>query len=210
MKKNHVAGTRGYAAATLSFIEATLAIDFGELHRNFVPLIPKIAGRVLDIGAGIGRDSSVLAEMGHSVVAVEPTEEFSIAGKQLYPSPAIEWLDDSLPELALLGNHPDQFDFILASGIWHHLGTEEQHRSIARVAQLLRPDGVFALTLRNGPAGAGSHIFPTNGRQLIKTAEDCGLATVLFLENQPSLMKNKAEVFWTKLAFQKQAFFQLL
>jgi SAM-dependent methyltransferase len=102
-----------------------------------------------------------------------------------------------------LGGHSNQFDLILASGIWHHLDREKQYLSIQRIAQLLNLDGVLLLTLRNGPAGVGLHVFPTNGKQTIKEAEHCGLSTLLFLENQPSLMENKEKVFWTKLVFKK-------
>jgi SAM-dependent methyltransferase len=204
MNTNHILGTKGYADVTQKFIEATLAIDFMELHQDFLPFIPEKASRLLDLGAGIGRDASVFSKMGHSVVAVEPTEEFQIAGKKLYHSLTIEWIDDSLPRLSLLGNHANQFDFILASGVWHHLTNEEQFSAMLRIAQLLKLNGIFALTLRHGPPGAGTHIFPTSGKQTIKDAHHCGLTKVLCLENQPSLMKNKEKVSWTKLVFLKQ------
>lgn len=45
-------------------------------------------------------------------------------------------------------------------------------------------------------------LTPTE-QQTVKNAENFGLKTVLFLENQPSLMKNKENVFWTKLVSQK-------
>ncbi len=203
MAREYIPGTEGYASVTQKFIEATLAINFVELHKDFVPFIPKRAGYILDVGAGIGRDAFVFSEMGHTVVAVEPTEAFRIAGKELYDSTNIEWVNDSLPSLELLGSRSDGFDFILASGVWHHLDSHEQYHSMRRIAQLLKPDGVFALTLRHGPAGVGTHVFPTNGKKTAMDAEQCGLTTLLILENKPSLMKNKEQVSWTKLVLQK-------
>lgn len=204
MKENQVSGTKGYAEVQQRFIDATLAIGFTELHKDFLPFFPKSGSRILDIGAGIGRDASMFAAMGHVVVAVEPLKEFRTTGKRLYDSPNIEWIDDALPNLATLGENTNGFDGILLSGVWHHLDSVEQHRSMQRIAQLLNSNGVLLLTLRNGPAGAGTHVFPTDGKTTVSQAEHCGLTTLLFLENQPSSMKNKEDVSWTKLAFIKK------
>jgi len=202
MKKNHVLGTKGYREVLLKFIEATTAIDFRELHKHFLQFIPNQASRILDVGAGMGRDAAVLSEMGHSVIAIEPTEEFRAAGKKLYGTQSIVWVDDSLPELQSLENQNNEFDFILASGVWHHLDHTEQYNSMMRISKLLSLNGIFALTLRHGPAGAGKHVFAIDRDQTIRDANSCGLTTLLAVRNQPSLMKNKEKVSWTKLVFQ--------
>ncbi len=41
---------------------------------------------VLDVGFGIGRDAAALADMGHTVVAVEPTHEVLAVAQNLYGS----------------------------------------------------------------------------------------------------------------------------
>jgi SAM-dependent methyltransferase len=204
MKVQAVPGTKGYAERAHKFIQATIAIDFLDLHHDFLPFIPKQPSRVLDLGAGIGRDAFELAKRGHEVIAMEPIDEFRMAGQTLYPSPQLEWLDDCLPMLSLLGHHVNQFDFILASGVWHHLKAEEQALAMRRITHLLKVNGVFAVSLRNGPAGAGNHIFPTSSQQTKQDAQDCGLTTLLCLEGQPSLMPNKENVFWTRLVFERQ------
>ena len=198
-----VNGTKGYSEVTERFIKATEAINFTELHQSIIEFIPTKPGRVLDVGAGIGRDASVLAEMGHMVVAVEPTVEFLAAARKLYDSPHIEWIDDSLPMLLKLGDQPDPFDFVLASAVWHHLDDAERQHAMVRISKLLCPQGVFALSLRHGPAGAGTHVFSTDGQRTAELAETCGLTTLLHLPNQPSLMKGKENVTWTRLAFVK-------
>lgn len=200
MKENDVPGIRGYARAVQEFTKATLAIDFADLHRDFLSFIPRKISRLLDAGAGIGRDASVFCGMGHDVTAAEPADELRMTGMELYASFDIRWVNDALPEL---GSLDGEFDFILASGVWHHLNGEQQRQAISRIAQLLSSGGVFALTLRNGPAGAGTHVFPTDGKQTVENAENAGLKTLLLLENQPSLMKHKENVRWTKLVFQK-------
>lgn len=203
IKMKNVRGTEGYAEAKQKFIEATLSIDFHELHKDFIAFFPD-KGRILDIGAGIGRDASVFTQMGYSVTAIEPVEEFRNIGKELYNLSDIKWVDDALPELRRFGNKINYFDFILVSGMWHHLNYQEQYFSLKRITELLSLNGILALTLRNGPAGIGTRIFPINVKQTIKDAEYFGLSTMLFLENQPSLMKNKEHVFWAKVVFQKR------
>jgi protein-L-isoaspartate O-methyltransferase len=61
--------------------------------------IPASPGRILDIGSGTGRDAAWFASQDHRVVAIEPTNEMRIPAMALHPSPRIEWLDDSLPDL---------------------------------------------------------------------------------------------------------------
>lgn len=196
-------GMQGYAEASHAFINATLAIEFRVLHQDFIEFFPKSPSRILDVGAGIGRDAWEFSKMGHAVVAVEPVEELRVAGKRLFDSQLVEWVDDSLPNLKALEKE-SHFDFILASGVMHHLDLEEQHQVISRISELLPVNGIFALTLRNGPAGLGSHVFPTNSSSTVRIAESLGLKTLLKIDQQPSLMKNKKEVVWSKLVLQKK------
>ncbi len=201
MKK--IAGTRGYAETIPKFIEGTMAIDFQTLHRDFLPFIPRVPSHILDVGAGIGRDAFEFWKMGHTVVAVEPLLEFRTTGKDLYQSSTIEWWDDALPTLEKLDNYLDTFDFTLASGVWHHLNLKEQTIAMQRISELLNPGGLFALSLRNGPAGAGKHIFPTELRQVEISAKRNGLIPIFNSKNQPSLMPNKPQVIWDKLVLKK-------
>ncbi|RNC80055.1 MAG: class I SAM-dependent methyltransferase [Balneola sp.] len=198
-----VKGTQGYASVTREFVKATHNLSFTELHKDFIPYIPKKRSNILDLGAGIGRDAHELSEMGHSVIALEPLEEFRISGMNLYPSSNITWIDDSLPKLERLKKSSSKFDFILSSGVWHHLTPKEQELALSEVSILLNKNGVLALSLRNGPAGAGSHIFPTDGKKTIQMAGTLGLKCVLHLENQPSLLKHKKKVSWSRLALKK-------
>ncbi|KXH81297.1 class I SAM-dependent methyltransferase [Chryseobacterium kwangjuense] len=200
--KPKVPGIAGYADVLEKFIDATVSIVFTELHKDFIPFIPEISGRILDLGAGIGRDASEFSAMGHSVTALEPSEALLEAGKKLYPDASIHWVQDSLPDLQNLDSDL-KFDFILASGVWNHLNPDEQQCVFIKISKFLSDNGIFALSLRNGPAGAGSCIFPTHAGNTVLQAEQTGLKTLLFLENQPSLMKGKENVTWSRLVFQK-------
>lgn len=200
---DHVKGTAGYGQAVERFTAATQAIPFAVLHQAFLDVIPAAPSHLLDVGAGIGRDASVLAERGHHVVAVEPTKAFLDVARRLYDAPRIQWVNDSLPTLAKLGPLAGHFDFVLASAMWHHLHPAEQQAAMQRIAGLICSGGIFALSLRHGPAGAGRHVFPTCGQRTIEEADACGLVCIRHLSHQPSLMAGKEGVTWTRLVLEK-------
>ncbi|TNE49471.1 MAG: class I SAM-dependent methyltransferase [Deltaproteobacteria bacterium] len=196
-------GTTGYSKATEAFVRATQSIAFEDLHRLFLPLLPSQPSHILDVGAGIGRDAFALAEMGHSVRAVEPLDSFRNVGQQLYPHPNLAWSKDALPYLTTLQTPNDSFDFVLVSAVWHHLHSEEKQESMARLSKLLRPSGVLALSLRHGPAGIGTHVFPTHPKETLQTSKSYGLIPLLCTDPQPSLLPRKPHVTWTRIAVQK-------
>ncbi|WP_428489089.1 class I SAM-dependent methyltransferase [Rhodopila sp.] len=89
---------------------------FADLHRQFVHLVSNAPSRVLDIGSGTGRDAAGSAAMGHKVTAAEPTAEL-LRAAALHPSPNIERLDDSLPELASLTKRGEKFDVVMLTAV---------------------------------------------------------------------------------------------
>ncbi|MEM7375476.1 MAG: class I SAM-dependent methyltransferase [Bacteroidota bacterium] len=196
-------GTIGYSEAVQSFVRATHAIPFEVLHQDFLAFIPLVKSLVVDIGAGIGRDAYELSLMGHTVIAIEPLEEFRTVGKNLYPSTNLIWMNDSLPHLRQVTKGKNNIDFVLCSGVWHHLEETEQVLAMTTISHILKPNGIFALSLRNGPTGVGTHIFSTDLGKTIQQARACGLLPLLEIENQPSLMKNKAQVRWSRLVLKK-------
>ena len=201
----NVKGTMGYGAVVKKFVSATEAVDFEALHKPYRELIPSMPCRVLDVGAGSGRDASVFESMGHKVTAVEPLSEFLIEAKKLHNSDSIKWINDSLPKLEKLGEEDlSSFDFVLASAMWHHLDIQERILAMKRVAKLTRSGGIFALSLRNGPAGGGTHVFPTNQQDTIESAKEEGFDVVVSLTDQPSLMAGKTAVKWSMLALRRR------
>ena len=129
------------------------SIAFAEAHKPILHLLPAEPARVLDIGAGTGRDAAGFAALGHRVVAVEPTAAMRAHGMRLHPSPAIEWVDDSLPELAVLSARGETFDVVMLTAVWMHLDEAQRERAMPQVAALVRgwADGPVAAAW----AGAG-------------------------------------------------------
>ena len=199
-----VPGTQGYEQVVDAFIEASKTLDFDEVNKPFLEFLPCAPSRILDVGAGAGQNAAALANRGHSVVAVEPLAAFLNAARSAYGASNVTWVEDGLPSLGKLGDCAGQFDFILVQGVWHHLDEEERRLAMARLSSLLGEGGVCAMSLRHGPAGAGTRVFPTDGRSTASLAREHGLEVVLHHANQPSLMKNKRAVTWTHMAFRKR------
>ena len=117
MRAIRVSGTENYAEEAPELLERYESISFADAHRLVMHLIPTAPSRVLDIGAGTGRDAAGFAALGHSVVAVEPTEELRRGAMLLHPSPMIEWLDNSLPDLAAIRARGDKFDVVMLTAV---------------------------------------------------------------------------------------------
>jgi SAM-dependent methyltransferase len=196
-----VSGTENYAEEAPELLKRYESISFADTHRSVMHLIPTEACRVLDIGAGTGRDAAGFAARGHRVVAVEPTGEMRRGAMALHPSPLIEWVDDSLPDLANVRARGEQFDIVMLTAVWMHLDERQRRRAIPNVAALVRNGGVMIMTLRHGPVPPGRRMFEVSAEETIALAAPLGLDCVLNRPAESSL--RQPGVGWTRLAFRK-------
>lgn len=195
-----VPGTAGYAREAEALIARYESVAFEDKHRAVLDQVPDAPSRVLDVGAGTGADAAWLANWGHRVIAVEPTRELRHAGARLHPSPRIEWIDDSLPDLALL--HGTAFDLILISAVWMHLDAAERPRAMDTVASLLAPGGIVLLSLRHGPPPPFRRMFDVSAEETISLARARGLQTVVQARAESAQAANRAAgIEWSHLAF---------
>lgn len=200
---NKILGTTGYEQVIDAFVDSSLQLDFDDINRDFLDYLPALPARILDAGAGVGQNAATLAQRGYNVVAVEPLTAFLDIAKSTHHGLNISWVEDSLPHLKKLTSDKTTFDFILMDGVWHHLNSSERRACIIRCHQLLNVGGVCATSLRNGPAGAGKHIFPCHPQELIEYANEFGFEVLCQLDNQPSKMPHKQNVIWSRIALKK-------
>lgn len=200
---NTVKGTQGYEQGVDAFAQASLNLKFEEVNQEFTPFLPRILSRVLDVGSGVGQNSAALSRLGYQVVSVEPLQAFLDIAKKTHQNLRIQWVHDSLPSLDKVKVRGEGFDFILLDGVWHHLNPSERRTCLQSFFDLLNHNGVCAISLRNGPAGLGKHIFPAGTEELFQYAQELGFQTLLHLENLPSKMNNKPDVIWSKVVLQK-------
>ncbi|TQV88232.1 class I SAM-dependent methyltransferase [Aliikangiella coralliicola] len=198
-----VAGTEGYDRFIPLFIQASQSLDFIEACADFIPFLPPEPARVLDIGSGAGQNASALAEMGFNVTAVEPMQAFLDAAKNTYQNVPVRWFKDCLPHLDCLACESDKFDFILINSVWHHLDEIECEQAIHRLSTIVKKGGKCAISLRNGPAGMGTRVYPTDVELTVRQFQENDFECLLILENQPSILKSKDSVKWSKVVVRK-------
>jgi SAM-dependent methyltransferase len=171
-----VAGTAGYHTQAEILADQYESVDFATVHRDVLHLIPVRPCRILDVGAGSGRDAAALAARGHAVVAVEPSAELRREGERRHAGAAITWLDDSLPALAAVRGRGERFDVMLLSAVWMHLDAPERSAAMASIAVLLEPAGIAIVSLRHGPVPEGRRMFDVTSDETVALAASFGLA----------------------------------
>src|ERR1700751_2428499 len=85
MTAPRISGTEGYAKEAETLLAQYESINFADVHRQMLHLVPAVPSRILDIGAGTGRDVAGFAALGHRVLAVEPTAALRVVAMGLHP-----------------------------------------------------------------------------------------------------------------------------
>jgi SAM-dependent methyltransferase len=198
-----ITGTQGYAAEADKLAVSYESLAFEDVHRDILHLIPEPPGRVLDIGAGTGRDAAALARRGFAVTAAEPTAELRRHGESLHADLPIRWLDDSLPDLPLLTASGERFRLILLTAVWMHLDAVERDRAMRTVAPLVAQNGRMAMMLRHGPVPPGRRMFEVVAGEVVAQANACGLR--LLHHAKRGDMFGRGNVTWDVLMLERPA-----
>ena len=169
------------------------SLEFENVHRAWHVYWPCGATRVLDVGAGSGRDTRWFVEQGCSVVAVEPASELRQLGI-LNSSTQVQWLDDALPALSKVRKLCIQYDLILLSAVWMHLNLSVRKKSIDVLSELLSENGKLVITLRHGGFNDGRSAYRVSVEQLERSSEAVGLTVCHVAEDTDSLKRK--EISW--------------
>ncbi|WPZ33414.1 methyltransferase domain-containing protein [Thalassobaculum sp. OXR-137] len=129
------------------------------LVKRHAAILPKPPGPVLDIGAGSGAHAVAFEAAGYRVVAVEPSAGMRAQALTLFPDMDAEWIDDRLPDLAVVRARGERFAFILINAVWMHVPPADRGTAVAAVADLLTPGGIVSLALRQGPPPADRPMY---------------------------------------------------
>ncbi|WP_084419235.1 class I SAM-dependent methyltransferase [Photobacterium sp. J15] len=188
--------------------EDYLNVSFEDVHAGWQIYWPKLCEekpsyRVLDIGAGCGRDSKWFAQSGCTVVAVEPAESFRKIGIELTRSLNVCWLDDTLPDLETVSRDDAGYDLILVSAVWMHLPSSQRGLAFRRLTGLLADDGKLVITLRHGSFSDGRVHHGVSADELNELAKGYGLNVCLKTELTSDSM-GRNDVQWQTVVIGKQ------
>ncbi len=175
--------------------EQYLSKTFEQVHQSWAQFLPTVINnpnaRILDLGAGSGRDVKYLAELAANthqknnnvqIFAVEPAQELAAIGQKTTDILNVKWINDSLPALSKVSKQEVSFDLILLSAVWMHIPPSDRARSIRKLANLLKPGGKLVISLRHGQTEDDykqRKMFDVSADELKQFATDVGLFTKL-------------------------------
>ena len=201
---NNPPSNAGYAQEAEDLLQRYEAFSFEEVHEPVMHLLPKTPQRVLELGAGTGRDAAAFAKLGHAVTAVEPTSALRVPAMALHREPGIEWVDDSLPALTTLQERSGAFDLVMLTAVWMHLDAQERAEGMGVLARLAAPGAKIIFLLRHGPVPEGRRMFDVSGEETAALGAPYGLRPIFSVRHGALSESNqKAGVTWTRLALTK-------
>ncbi len=176
------------------------SILFEDIHQSLLNVhIPPTATRILDIGAGNGRDADGLARLGFEVTAVEPAAGLRDIGIKRTEGLAVTWVDDQLPALSQLSG---TWPFICCNAVFQHIPPEMRHAALARMADLLAPNGRLYIAVRQGPSDAARPTYPITQHDVQALAADLSL-TLAHYEVQADKGKDRPDVSFIAVRFDR-------
>jgi SAM-dependent methyltransferase len=194
-----------------------LSLSFDQVHENWAHYLPAILDKpnanILDVGAGVGRDVShianLLAEKNQGdnhcrVYAVEPALQMLQKGQATTQGQNVHWLQDALPALDKTTRLEISFDLILLSAVWMHVPTSQRSRSLRKLANLLKPGGKIVVSLKFGMTAEEQHerkMFDVSVEEVEALAQNLGLFSKLEAQNKKDQLGREG-VYWQTLVLQ--------
>ncbi len=169
------------------------SLSFEQVHGSWKRFWPISEDKVLDVGAGSGRDAKWFLDQGCEVFAIEPSEEMRLRGQKL-TGEAVSWIDDSLPSLSTLEKLGIQFDLILVSAVWMHLAPTYRERAFRKLSNLLAPHGKLVISLRHGEFSDGRKNYRVSVEELEQFSKASALHVNSIIDSSDSM--NRDSVCW--------------
>ncbi len=118
--------------------------------------------RVLDVGAGSGRDLAALIKSGFDAHGVEPSDGLRAAAITHHPELSGMLIPGNLPQIGT--PFGGQFDGILCSAVLMHLSDADLFDAALALRHLLKPHGRLLISLPSARADIGPDDRDVNGR----------------------------------------------
>ncbi len=190
-----------YKENAVIFSEQYNAIDSLQVHSDWLEFLPKVGSKILDIGAGSGRDALWLEKEGYNVKAVEPAKEFIALFKNKHPSSGVDWIVDSLPKLNCFSSLNNEFDFILLSAVWMHLPKENRSEAFKTLSKLNKKNSLLVMSLRYGESPDKRLMYPVSRSEIELLAKQNGYQLIAIKKSSDQLKRSK--VSWETVILKK-------
>ncbi len=192
-----------YSINSCSLLKQYESLSAEFVNKAWVGFIPAQKSRVLDIGAGSGRDAAWMTSMGHDVVAVEPADELRLKAMAIHSSSTIIWIKDTLPELNSVYDLCMKFDLVLVNAVWMHLLISERENAFRKLVGLLNPLGKLVISLRHGPSPDERKMYPVSCSEIRKFAAPYNLDLLLETKDENDKL-GREEVSWSTIVLANQ------
>lgn len=180
------------------------AVDFNELNEDWLCELGD-SKKVLDLGAGIGREALGLAEMGLDVVSVEPSIEFFNIGKDKTSSfDNVVWFNGTIQgirDIPYFRSGNNKFDFIILNAVWMHIPPEDRTATFNMISNLLNPGGKVMITLRHGKNNDSRDMHRVSVDELKYLSFLYNLKVYKVIEKEDKL--NRSDVSWETVLISK-------
>ena len=186
------------ALALCDLYEST---TFESVHRSWLAHLPKTPGKILDVGAGSGRDAAALQIRGWRVVAVDCSLDMLHEAQRRHPDAPIRWLHGRLPQLTVLRG--ERFDLILCSAVWMHLDPTERAVGMRTIRELLAEEGICVITLRH-PADVSRGMFEVTISETTDLAQRNSLVVLQATQSRDSIPEwHRPGISWSTIVLRR-------
>lgn len=184
-----------YDAHARDLADGYEGLDAETTHPRLFEMLRGAKGaRILDVGAGTGRDAAALAGLGHHVTAVEPSAVMLRLARGLHPGNDVLWISDAMPAL---GKVKGTYDVIVLSAVWMHVPPSDRAAAFSRLFDLVAPRGRIYMTLRLGAGDVNRAMWTVSASEINRLASAQGLKVIDF-GKQPDLL-GRDDVTWQTL-----------
>jgi SAM-dependent methyltransferase len=144
MEKHEQITIAEYQLTAESYRVGTWDHDVSQNREALIEAMPKVSGKILDLGCGPGRDLVAFKEMGHQVTGLDATPAFVEMAKQVADCPVWE---QSFLSLDLPSNH---FDGIFANASLIHVPSADMLLVLQHLYDALGDRGVLVMSMVRG------------------------------------------------------------
>ena len=131
-----------YNSNAAQYFSSTVNVDMSECCERFLKYVVP-GGRIIDIGAGSGRDIKYFKDRGYAVEGIDASEEMcrlaaDYSGAEVSCDSIQDW-------------HPQKkYDGIWANASLLHLSLPEIEKFVCQISRCLNSGGVFYMSMKQG------------------------------------------------------------